>query len=562
MSNKDLILCEDIKERISHKFTDYGWTLVSDDDVHSALISDEHLSDALEDYSWDFHIGDGMPSISISYSNGIEGVDYKRFGGSKCEPFVIFRGRRKNHPCFIELSEEFRLYHNLYEEYTSETERKYVIVLNNGEVYNVAEIKEMKVLIKTKYLQQYLADRKINLAIFFDVVRDCEDSLSEMDIFPVDNDVVRGENFIYHYTNIFPFYRDGKSRGGIIGKCIIKHNASFATNILTKNTDDFVSFIVGHDNEGNEILKSCDRKSLPGSSLTPCYFRKEVLESYFSNPSKYTVKDGLITCEGSWSLKVDNNGRDYVIVMLPDMGTLPYKEQTYWKSFNTDPPKDTGLSETAYQRWILGNWFDPISPDFVFKQKYTTFNDAWKAKYGWFFFLPMDKGDEYHLKTLHCLTTPDNEKIFEEQVLSLVKLLIDSLNEKELENKIDFGNSAVSKRRDEMVVSDKAHPREIKGIGKLELFLLSNNIESSNMIGFFRNLQGLRSLNVAHRKSSNSKKPNSKKRTNIEEYFGLDRKCMRDVLDSIFCNCVEIINVISKHFLSQGCITANTSIWK
>ena len=47
-------------------------------------------------------------------------------------------------------------------------------------------------------------------------------------------------------------------------------------------------------------------------------------------------------------------------------------------------------------------------------------------------FLPLINEDEHRFKTLHCLTTLDNEQDFDEQILSLVKLFIDSLNQEEL----------------------------------------------------------------------------------------------------------------------------------
>ena len=47
--------------------------------------------------------------------------------------------------------------------------------------------------------------------------------------------------------------------------------------------------------------------------------------------------------------------------MLVDLGTLDYKEQSYWKGFNIAPPHKGCLSYTAYQRWIKGAWCNPVS---------------------------------------------------------------------------------------------------------------------------------------------------------------------------------------------------------
>ena len=96
-------------------------------------------------------------------------------------------------------------------------------------------------------------------------------------------------------------------------------------------------------------------ESLP-TYLTQVFFRRLVLDKYRSEPSKYRVDDGHISCGDLWSLRIDNNHSDYVIVLLGDLGRLAVNEQAYWNSHNKSP--DGGLSRAAQGRWIDAEWTD------------------------------------------------------------------------------------------------------------------------------------------------------------------------------------------------------------
>jgi len=77
---------------------------------------------------------------------------------------------------------------------------------------------------------------------------------------------------------------------------------------------------------------------------------------------------------------------------------------------------------------IEGNWAEhPESPDLYFKYKYEEFNKKWEKKFGWMFYKPLSKEDEYLYTALH-LPTSNNVKVFCEQILTIVKLTIDRLN--------------------------------------------------------------------------------------------------------------------------------------
>ncbi|MPM78402.1 hypothetical protein SDC9_125413 [bioreactor metagenome] len=158
-------------------------------------------------------------------------------------------------------------------------------------------------------------------------------------------------------------------------------------------------------------------------------YNAAVLNKYYSKPEVYSIEDGIIRCGSLWSLYIDNHNVGYVSAYLGDLGRdLPSEqEQHYWRGFNKII--DGKLSETKYKRDFLAQTTDSESPDFIFKNLYTKVNTSFKNKFGWPIFLPLDEQDVYNFESLRI---PINNSIAEMDmlVLSLVKVLLDSLNEK------------------------------------------------------------------------------------------------------------------------------------
>ena len=542
---KHKILCEDVKKRVQKKFIEKGWITVSDNEIHAGLVEDSKVPEILDNYSWDLMRGDGLPDIEVEWKGSKKLRKYRRFGNGNCEPFVFYIKGNKNYPDHIELSEEFRLFLRLNERSVSNEKKEYVFLRSDGTEDIVAELSGLQLEIKLEYLRKYLSARGINLVIFFDYDYCSEYTYSELGISPVSNELTKDKEYVYNYTNYYnPYEPKFASFCNMRGKCVLFHESIEDGDDELGNDDKYVKFIIGYDEKGNEVKFSCDQDLLSnyycrrGNSpleMTPVFFNKEVLDKYYSNPEKYSVSDGYIYCDGFWSLKVDNNHKEYVIVMLVDLGRLSYREQLYWKSFNIAPPRKSGLSETMYRRWILGQFCDPNSPDALFKQRFMSFNKRWEETFEWRLFLPLTKGDEYLFQSLHCMTTSDNVREFESQILALVKLTVDSLNQKKLVENIDKEN---------IDVKEKLGSR-IFGIDKFELFLISNSCpDRDTIITFLRCLQNLRSLTVAHRKSSDHKKMDC-----VNEYFKLEEMNKRDVLDNIFKNMILSMSFLEEVFI-------------
>jgi len=127
------------------------------------------------------------------------------------------------------------------------------------------------------------------------------------------------------------------------------------------------------------------------------------------------------------------------------------------------------------------------------------------------------------MRSLHVPTT-NEQKEFDDQVASITKIMIDSLNEAELSKDL---------------ILDKKDPR---GIDKFEAFLDSRGFPNTKMIEFFRSLQLLRSSGVAHRKGDNYEK--------VKRFFGMCNGDLSIVFEKIFIKCIWTLNYLEKHFLS------------
>jgi hypothetical protein len=181
---------------------------------------------------------------------------------------------------------------------------------------------------------------------------------------------------------------------------------------------------------------------------------------------------------------MDNDHADYVVVWLGDLGSdLWETERNYWLSFNI-PPEGRKISKTNFKRAFMAEFAEPARPDLVFKQAYKQFRSDFLEKNGWEFFLELHPDDQHFFIGLHLLSK-ENQAEFDSQLLALTKVIIDSLNEKEITKRL----SALDKGD--------------KGITKLEKFFLENRFKGfENHIKFLKGLQDLRSRSAAHRKGS------------------------------------------------------------
>lgn len=538
MDRKLNLQFEDWQEYIKNKLGQENWLTVYEYTVtklekvgfYCALIPHQIVDRVLTDVSWDLRIGNGLPG-HIHYSTARE-TKYFRYGTDDgIEPLVIHRSFYGMKEPYLEISEEFRYFFNLY--YNKQT-GNYTHIDDNGDEEEVVKVEDHRIQIKLSYIKKFLAIKTMYLAIYFEVERFSEQTLAELGLEEA-YQPHKGDNYIFSISiNNWEHSINDNSKKAfsiLLGKKLLKGLENYRFDISDREGRKFVDFIIGVDRDGREILYACDESRLsnyfgknPGSPnfLTPVFFKKEVLNKYYAEPSKYSVGDGYLKCGGLWGLRMDNNHERYVIVHLGYLGYLSYKEQLYWRTFNVSP--EGKISNVAFRRGILGQFTDPEKSDLYFKQRFQSFQEKWQNKFGWKLFQPLSKEDEHHFKTLRIPLT-NEQKEFDEQILSLAKILIDSLNERELAKGITI------------------RKEEPKGIDKLEAFLESKGRGFGELIEFFRSLQGLRSAGVAHLKGKNYDK--------IKKVFGIEEKELSKVFDDILKKAIEALNLLENGFIRQ-----------
>ncbi len=533
--DKDTFLLADKVKLIESSFIKDGWVTVyesfhpdNDDQtlIYCCLVDSKRIKAYKLDRDWVIQNGsEGKPSIWETYKNGKSVTTYQTYSDKGIEPFIFSKhfNFSDGHDAYVDISEEFVLYFKLYEKVTTKQNRVFYYIDDAGDLDEVIVIEPKKIKIKLKYLKEYISIRKMYFSICFDFMRLAKNNLSELNIQLIDSDFQSDNHFYNHYIRPLDFVEAGKNQSWIHGKVIISPDKNKSKSYhFDYQKYRYAEFITGYDDgNGNEILQSCKKED--GKHFILTYFKKEVLNKYYNDPNKYEV-DGFHVKSKFFILKIDNNVENYVPVFLIELGMIPYKEQLHWKQYNIVPQK--GMSSSYYKTMIEGNWAQhPETPDLFFKYKYNEFNEKWHKKFGWKFYKPLSKQDEYLFTALH-IPTSNNIKSFCEQILTIVKLTIDRLNEAE------FAKHIILDKND-------------RGITKLEKFLSSHDMEIPDLITFLRKLWDLRSGLLSHSFSNTNK--DCKKAI---DFFQIKDDNYLEVAKEIFIKSVYTLNTLEKRFLT------------
>jgi hypothetical protein len=464
---------------------------------YCGLVKNNNIDKALKDANWELHIGRGYPGCSEGFHGGKRAVKYDRFGFCDAEPLVFIRdysGFKKSQP---EISEEFRFFHNLYYE---EKRNEYLKINDSGEETTIVKYEPEAVLIRLKEIRQFLAIKESHLALYFDHVHRSDIEISSIPNSKRD-ELYKDRRTVYQFRIETGESRlvDFKTISFLYGKKLIKPYQKEKSEFWPYNEEkpeNYPTFIIKETSDGDLKTYTCNPDELANNFganrgsphyLTPVFFKREVLQKYYSAPERYSVEDSLLRCGSTWCLQMDNHHEDVVIVYLGDLGRdLPTGERNYWRSFNM-PPKGH-LSKTQIMRDFMAQFCEPEGKDLKFKQMYHELNKKWTAKYGWPLFLPLKPEDAHFFQSLRVLIN-NNQSEFDSQILALTKVMIDALNE------LKIGEN----------ISKKANLP--KGIAKFDIFLREkgyNQFEAG--IDLLKLVQGIRSSGVAHLKGSNYEK--------------------------------------------------------
>lgn len=457
--------------------------------IYCALLPSAQVERAFSTLSWDLKVDLGMPSVVERYREGREQNDYIRYGDENGrEPLVMKRSFGEMRDDYMEVSEEFRLFHNLYHNRKTD---EYIKIDDDGNEDTVILVRPDCIQIRLKEIRQFLAIKEMHLWIQYDYLEYAEHSLEELGL--------KGGQTMQRDSGVswrlscrdFPDVRNYKALGRLLGNRLIQplpKSKSGFPGFAEEPEERHVDFIIDVDENGDEVSFTSDPDALANhfdanphvpNYLTPVYFRKEVLDKYYQRASKYSVEDSLLRCGRLWVMAIDNQHDDKVCAWLGDLGRdLPYQERLHWRAHNIPPSGK--MSEIFYKRQILAQEIDTDRPDLLFKERY------------------------------------------DELVLSLAKILIDSLHVKRL-------NSLLSEEQKEGVGRGS--------IALLETVLTLRNIKgASEHIVFLRRLQSLRSSSSAHRKGTKYGK--------IAKQFGIRSQNLRDIFAGILWQAIDLLNFL------------------
>jgi hypothetical protein len=487
------------------------WTLVAqlnknDEEnfgTYSVLASAKEgdIEKILSSYDWDISMDFGKP-----YFEGTQQAK-QYFIGDKWEsngvdfyPFIIYRSFRGYTPHVFEFTQNFILHYNAF--YVKETE-EYQHITTEGEIHTIAKFEyrneeNLKVLVNTHFLRNYLAARKCLLVRYHDHNRFVEQPTVQIEG-RVKTEDVRSKNMFYEIT-IRPRYKgDDTMLSKLFGKDIITpYDDASDPNLFDKYRKQYESFIIGFDDSGEEIIETCDKSKLSSffedrgkpHFLTSVFFTRNVLTKYLNEPSRYRASRAGVECLTLWSIELDETDNGLLHAWLGDLGRIPYKEQKHWRSYNVAP---TGsVRRRRFERDFL-NLVSEDSSDilYLFRKTFELVQKRTTEIFQEPLLKNLDDRDQHLYDSLHLPVT-EEWKEFDDQVNALAKLAADSLNVKILQ---DLTGLKISRESG------------IKGsIDLLEKYLESLGVDRGDIDTVSRGLrmvQTLRSTGGVHRKSTN-----------------------------------------------------------
>lgn len=472
------------------------------------FISKDRIKKALSDFSWDISMQSGGPGFEIT---GGKTIYKSSLVDDDTEPLLFYRDFYGVASDYVEISQEFILLNNLRYD---RKRKSYFAMYESGEQEEAVEyIDDRTIKIKTKFLKKYASAKQLAIVLLYDIRTRYSGQLSDYGLSSFD-EIVKQDNLCYT-INGGDYHIPDTVISRILGKKVIFPEPIEECGFWPYEKEtEYEEFIIGADEHGNPISHTSNPDLLnnyfganPSAPmyLTPVFFSREVLQKYYAKPELYTITDGQLSCQSLWGIEIDNHHKDVVAVYLGDLGRdLPEAEQKHWKKYNV--LTDTSLSLTSKARDFFCVPADSNIVEHQFKRDYKQLVKQWEEGYGWPLYKPLSDGDAYVFDQIRR-PLGDSQAEFDQLVLLLCKLMIDSLNEKELSRNIDDTSG-------------------LRGIGKLEQWIKNQDVEGyEEHISFLRDLWELRSVGSGHAKGKTYKK--------VSVRFGTDEMPLPDVYDKI-----------------------------
>ncbi len=535
-------LTEECLKFASDKFIRDGWMTLYDSKVYALMVSEKIAAKEHDDSEWVCNSYDMRPSFN--FDDGTSVADYRSYPHDDIYPIVITQEENCYHCERIRLVEEFILLYDLRVVERIDGSADYYQIDENGNDILVAKVEFGCLKVLASYVYEYISIKSLILIVQFEAIIYSAKSLLELGCSNQDYTVYRSSDLTFSYTLSGNAITDDKSWAFVRGKTFILPDSKYIKRLFNFEDHRYETFIAGKDIQGNPIISSCEEKKLspdPTEDGTPwqlslVFFKREVLDKYYADTHKFSVQDGAISGP-NWFAHLDTDRNDeFVVMVLKDLGKMPYKEQVHWKQYNVEYPDGVRLSDTTWNRWFAGVSSDTKNAsDLLFKSLYEEANKKWEAKYGYPIYLELAPGDKHFFDELHSMNELYNDSTFDNLILAFTKVVIDSLNEKQLVNGIDETNADVLALFARCNVKDNKKSNLKGGIRRLQAVLLSEGIECDNLIELLCKIQALRSTSAAHRKSTAP----DKKTKELLQWFAIDKYPHKDVIDGIFNRLIE-----------------------
>lgn len=264
----------------------YGsWSSSKQDDggVYCAFAPPSYRERAVGDPSWDLTVTDGRPGFSQGPGeNGELVTTYHREGDDdrEVEPLVLLREFHGASPSYLEIVQEFRLFHNLW----WDDERLVLMKAHEDGTAEVAvAVSDDEVRVKTKLLRQYQAARQLDLLLFIDSVRYASSASVTL---PAEENWKCDKLCATRCPNTMP---SPPITRYLATRVIPPPPIERAGIWPYEEVDDhFPDFVIGYDDEGEELRHSCNPNALANyfganpdapNYLTPVFFRRDVLHN-------------------------------------------------------------------------------------------------------------------------------------------------------------------------------------------------------------------------------------------------------------------------------------------
>ncbi|WP_232826379.1 hypothetical protein [Cyanothece sp. BG0011] len=145
---------------------------------HCGIINNDCVQQALDNIrDWEIYQDQGFPGCTRYGLSEESEVVYDRFGGTEAEPLVFIRYYKGFRDPHLEISEEFRLFHNLYDD----LEKNELIKFDeSGDATSVIRFEKNSVFIRLKEIRQFLAIKEAHLLLFFEYFRSSKIDISDL----------------------------------------------------------------------------------------------------------------------------------------------------------------------------------------------------------------------------------------------------------------------------------------------------------------------------------------------------------------------------------------------